>query len=186
MNELGVYLIHGIPKCGKSPRARRIAVGMSMAHQIPLCVIDPARVWTFADMAHVDVKQAAEMLKHGRHCAVSDPDPDRIDWLAGEVGKFGRCVLLVDETRFYASQYYVSANLVILARTFQHLKLGLVFVTQRINDIHGDVRSCVTEVHTGRCTSPRILKYLAQEQGLNPGKVKALPVNAFYVQREGF
>jgi hypothetical protein len=182
-----VILVHGVPGCGKSPLARRKAIEWATATRYPILFVDPANVWTFKDIPHA--KNIAEVIKAfqaGRSVAWGPDDPEDFDQFCGIALRNGKCIILVDELRYYANAHYCAKNLVLLARTYRHRSVGLSFVTQRINDLHSDVRPCLTEIYTGRCTAPRVLDYLASELGIKPQEVVTLPRNTFLLTREGF
>lgn len=179
--------ITAIPGAGKSPRARAIAHRWGIDNGKAIIVSDPAHVWTWADVPHYTAKEGVDRAFNGKESvALGTQDPAVIGAVCKKAADHGSVILVFDELRYFGSVHNAIRDLVILSRTFRHRRVGLIFVTQRINDIHSDIMSCVTEVHVGRVIAPRALDYLAKEFSFNPESLRKLPENVFEVHREGF
>lgn len=167
----------GVPGAGKTKLAYTLALEDARRAGWPLLVVDPASVWNFADLMHVDgVGPVVEVLWSDRADVAWKPrDPAEFDRVMEAVRAAGKVVVLVDEVRWYASAQYLSRPLSILAREWRHAQVSLHFTTQRFGDLHQDLVACLSELRVFRCSSPRDLDRLTREFGLSREEVAALP-----------
>lgn len=187
----GPILLHGIPGCGKSTRARELAARASKETGWPILVHDPARAKVWADLPHAETLDEAlqALYKRRDHVAYSTNDPPLVDRLAAALLECGGAVFVLDELRVVSTAHSAPRNLVLLARQWRHAGgrgVRLLMLTQRINDCAGDLISACARIDTGRCSAPRILDYLESEFALGRAQVQALPRGEFISTSMGF
>lgn len=86
----------------------------------------------------------------------------------------GQKILMVDEVWRYMSPTKIPPSLADCIRLGRKRGLHMVFNTQTVNKLHGDLRAEASEIIAFRQTDALPLNVLA-ERGFNPDEVKALP-----------
>jgi len=170
-------LICGCPGSGKTTKALEIAREEVGRLGFPLLALDPGRVKQLEDIPEAEnirelVYAVWDRGVHTRYCPESDAEWDKV-WSL--LRKLGRCIVLVDEARYFMSAHRLSLPAVLATRILRHLKVSVILTTQSYGDIPRGIASVAGELYVYRCTAPRDLERLKEDHGLDPAEVAALP-----------
>ena len=86
----------------------------------------------------------------------------------------GQKILMVDEVWRYMSQQSIPGKLADCIRLGRKRGLHMIFNTQTVNKLHGDLRAEASEIVAFRQTDSLPLN-VCKERGFNPDELKALP-----------
>lgn len=175
----GVRWVVGAPQSGKTTLARHLAAQLRKERNVPVVVLDSQQVHNFADLPERQLSDlAGTVWKEPRASVRVVPrDLADVERICGAIRRARDVVLLVDEAHYWLSaQSGSSAELVGLMRATQHARADLILTTQHLTgDVPQAALSCTTEIYAFRCTSPRVLKCLETDFGLDRRQVAQLP-----------
>jgi len=144
----------------------------------PALVIDSQGVSLLKGIPHyTDWKKAARRVFHDRKNVAFIPnDPAEVSAFFDVARSAGSVNLLIDEGAFWMSWARLPRSIELGFRTHLHTGITIRTTTQCLTDVHGVTLQCAGALHIFRCTSPRILKRLESEYGIDPKRVQALRV----------
>jgi len=188
MSAVTAAMICGCPQSGKTTKALDLARQAALLTGFPILALDPGRVAQLEDIPEAEsfrelVYSVWDRGVHSRICPESEASWDRV-WQA--VRRLGRCIVLVDEARFFVNAFKLSLPAVQATRILNHLQVSLILTTQSYGDIPRSLSSVATELWVFRCTAPRDLERLREDHGLDPAEVAALPKWSFKYVKVGF
>ena len=181
-------LICGCPQSGKTTKALELARQEALETGFPVLALDPGRVRQLEDIPEAEsfrelVYAVWDRGTHSRICPESEESWNRV-WTA--IRKLGRCIVLVDEARFFVNAFKMSLPAVLATRVLNHLRVSIILTTQSYGDLPRSLSSVATELHVFRCTAPRDLERLREDYGLDPAEIAALPQYTCKVVKVGF
>lgn len=111
--------------------------------------------------------------------ALYTPDGlDDVEALCRAAGAAGGAVL-IDEAAFWCRGQWCPPAISRLLRAHRHAGAHVLLTTQHIGDISPDAVNCATELYVFRQHSPRALKRLESEYGLDPEELRGLAVGEY-------
>jgi hypothetical protein len=174
---ISIYI--GCPGSGKTTRALADARARARARGVPLAVIDPARTPTLESVRHYARLEdwiralwapGARAPVEAAH-ALEEEDAPRFFRACAAAG---RLVLLIDESRWYASAHAMPQELRRLIRAHRAFELDLLVTTQHYADLAQEVWACADRLIVFRTMAPRALERLRAEYGLDPEVLRHL------------
>jgi hypothetical protein len=176
----GVYAYIGAPGTGKTTLARAEWEAVARAQRWPGIAIDSAATRVLSSLPAAASVNAALEAAYARGSLVrwTPATAEEVETLARAVRTVGRCALLVDEIAFWGWK----GELMRLARTWRHAPTSLHVTGHHVGkDLAQSFLACGPSVRVFRLSAPRSVEFFMRWKGLDPEKVRALPVGKYVV-----